>query len=218
HDVTAARRKEQELVVRQAMVQEIHHRVKNNLQIVASLLRMEARRAEHEETKQVLSEAMNRILSIAVVHEFLSQYEKAINICDVANRIVRQVRDSILDPTRDIRIRVTGDSVFLHAHQTTMLALVINELILNALQHGFRDAESGEITVSFVDKGDEAQIVVRDTGIGLPDDFNLEDANSLGLSIVQTIIGQDLGGTFQLGRVSGATQAVVLFKKALVER
>ncbi|MDQ4075709.1 MAG: sensor histidine kinase [Chloroflexota bacterium] len=217
HDATAARRKEQEQIVRQAMVQEIHHRVKNNLQTVASLLRLQSRRAEHEETRQALTEAMNRILSIAVVHEFLSQHEKTINMRDVAGRIARQVRESVLDPAQRIRLEVEGDSIFLHAHRTTMIALVINELILNALEHGFGGLDCGEILISFVDEGDRVRLVVRDTGAGLPDDFSLEQANSLGLRIVQTIVGEDLRGTFDLKSIDSATEAVIVFPKDVPE-
>ncbi|MGB0385841.1 MAG: sensor histidine kinase [Ardenticatenaceae bacterium] len=217
HDATVARRKAQEQVVRQAMVQEIHHRVKNNLQTVASLLRIQARRAKYEETKVALKESINRILSIAVVHEFLSQHEKTINLRDVAKRIAAQVRDGILDPSLKIRIRVSGDPVFLHAHQTTMIALVINELILNALEHGFGHLTVGEIVISFTDEGDKVRLVVRDTGGGLPPDFNLSEVNSLGLRIVQTIVGQDLRGTFKLINVENGTAAMITFAKSAPE-
>ncbi|MBA3533046.1 MAG: sensor histidine kinase, partial [Ardenticatenales bacterium] len=219
HDATAARRKAQEKLVRQAMVQEIHHRVKNNLQTVASLLRMQARRAQHEETKQILNGSINRILSIAVVHEFLSQYEKAINMRDVANRIVRQVRDGILDATQAVHLQVEGDAVFLHAHQTTMVALVVNELILNALEHGIGDSGSGTVTISFTDEGDRVCLTVSDTGAGLPANFTLAEANSLGLRIVQTIVEQDLRGSFELTAAPEGTGtcAHVSFPKAAPE-
>lgn len=213
HDATVARRKERERLVRRAMVQEIHHRVKNNLQTVASLLRIQARRAEHEETRSVLRDSINRILSIAVVHEFLSQHEKAIDIRDVAGRIVSQVKSGILDPSRPIKVGVDGDALFLGAHQTTMLALVINELLLNALEHGFTEVESGEIFILFTDHGDSVELLIHDTGRGLPADFNLASAGSLGLQIVQTIVQNDLSGQFSLAAAQGGTSAVVRFPK-----
>ncbi|HEX8682099.1 MAG TPA: histidine kinase N-terminal domain-containing protein [Ardenticatenaceae bacterium] len=217
HDATSARRKAQETIVRQAMVQEIHHRVKNNLQIIASLLRIQARRAQHEETRQILGESINRILSIAVVHEFLSQHEKAINLRDVANRIAHQVHEGILDSAQNVQVRVEGDVVFLHAHQTTMLALVINELILNALEHGFGDSSSGEVVISFRDGGEDVTLVVRDTGKGLPADFVLDGSGSLGLRIIQTIVEQDMRGSFTLAPVEHGTAATVTFPKAAPE-
>lgn len=220
HDATVARRKAQQQVVRQAMVQEIHHRVKNNLQTVASLLRIQARRAKHEETKQALKEGINRILSIAVVHEFLSQHEKSINLRDVATRISRQVQTSVLDSSRQIRLRVEGDAVFLPAHQTTMVALVVNELLLNALEHGFGEMKAGDIIISCTDLGDRVRLIVCDTGVGLPEGFDLAQASSLGLRIVQTIAEQDLRGTFELAPAMEGKQgtvATITFSKAMPE-
>jgi two-component system, sensor histidine kinase PdtaS len=217
HDATAARRKAEEQIVRQAMVQEIHHRVKNNLQTVASLLRIQARRAQYDETRLALQESINRILSIAVVHEYLSQHEKAINMRDVAHRIAQQVREGILDPTRDIRVCVEGDPIFLHAHQTTMIALVINELILNSLEHGFGDTAAGEVVISFTDEGDRVSFSVRDNGSGLPENFDPSQSGSLGLRIVKTIVEQDLRGAFDLRNVKGGAAAIVSFTKAAPE-
>ena len=132
-------------------------------------------------------------------------------------RIVSQVRDGILDPSLNIRIRVSGDPVFLHAHQTTMVALVINELILNALEHGFGDARTGEILISLTDQGDKVCLTIRDTGVGLPANFKLSEVNSLGLRIVQTIVEQDLRGTFELTNVEDGTAAIVHFAKSTPE-
>lgn len=215
HDATIARRKAQEQAVRRAMVQEIHHRVKNNLQTIASLLRLQARRTQHEEARRILGESIHRILSVAVVHEFLSQHEGVtINLRDVALRIVTQVREGILDPTKEISFRVEGPPIFLPPHQTTMCALVINELLLNALEHGFDGLNRGEIVVHLVDEGDQVRILVQDNGTGLPEGFDLENSSSLGLQIVRTVVRQDLRGEFELHNGQGVS-AVVTFPKAI---
>lgn len=218
HDDTSTRRKAQEQMVRTAMVQEIHHRVKNNLQTVASLLRLQARRAPNDDTKSALNEAMNRILSIAVVHEFLSQAEKSINLREVAQRIVQQVQDGILNPSQDIRLSVEGDSLFLHAQQTTFLALILNELILNAVEHAFTGLDKGEVHIHFEDLGDQCVLEVRDTGVGLPEGFSLDSATNLGLRIIQTIV-QDLRGTltFTGNEGVGGTKARIVFPKGIPE-
>jgi two-component sensor histidine kinase len=214
HDATGARRKAEEQAVRQAMVQEIHHRVKNNLQTLASLMRIQARRAQHEETRQALSENINRVLSFAIVHEFLSQHDgQTINLRDVAQRILTQVQQGAIDPAKDIRLRVDGPQIFLPAHQTTICALVINELLLNSLEHGFESLERGEITVRLQDEGDRVILQVNDTGDGLPENFNVEESGSLGLRIVRTVVQQDLRGTFELRNHDGVS-AVVTFPKA----
>ncbi|MCB0078689.1 MAG: histidine kinase N-terminal domain-containing protein [Anaerolineales bacterium] len=219
HDATAARRKVEEQQVRHAMVQEIHHRVKNNLQTVASLLRIQARRQPEEAGRRALTDATHRILSVAVVHEFLSQHEQRINLRSVAQRIVQQVRDSVIDQQQQIDLAVDGDTIFLPAHQTTMVALVINELLLNALEHGFGEGRSGSIRISCHEEGDDVTLRLVDDGAGLPDTFSLEASNSLGLTIVQTIVTQDLRGDFQLQQgEAGQTEALVRFRKAVEER
>ncbi len=216
HDATSARRKAEEQAVRRAMVQEIHHRVKNNLQTIASLLRIQARRAQHEETRQILAESIHRILSVAVVHEFLSQHEGlTINLKDVVARIMAQVKEGVLDPNKHITFGIEGPPIFLPPQQTTMCALIINELLLNALEHGFDGLTTGKIIVHLADEGDQVRITVQDNGTGLPEDFDLEHNSSLGLQIVRTVVQQDLRGRFELHNGQGVS-AVVTFPKVTV--
>ena len=197
HDNTRARRVAQEKAVRAAMIQEIHHRVKNNLQTIASLLRMQVRRVDEPHVKEILNESVNRILSVAVVHEFLSQHEgQIINVKEVANRIAGQFAQSPLNPGNHISVRVEGTSVFLSARQATSCALVINELLQNALEHAFDVGQSGTILVALEDEGDMLRIVVQDDGQGLGEDFDLNKNSNLGLQIVRTLVEEDLQGEF----------------------
>lgn len=217
HDATEHRRKAERKAVQRAMVQEIHHRVKNNLQTIASLLRIRARRAEHEETRSILNESINRILSVAVVHEYLSQHEgQTINLRDVATRILAQIRESVVDPTKDIRFHVRGPAIFLPPQQITICALVINELLLNSLEHAFNGIAGGEVVIHLEDVGDYVMVTIRDNGTGLPEGFDLTHNSSLGLQIVQTVVQQDLRGRFELHNGSGVS-AVVSFPKGIPE-
>lgn len=214
HDDTDARARERELAVQATMIKELHHRVKNDLQTVASLLRMQARRAHVPETKNALSEAVNRILSVAVIHEFLSvQDTHAINIREVAQRIIAQMQASLLDPERRIRMTLEGPNIYLPARQATSCALVINELLQNALEHGY-DARTtnGTISLTFEDQGDAVRLVVHDDGRALPPDFSLERVDSLGLRIVQMLVTQDLKGSVDLKSDQGVS-AIVQFPK-----
>ncbi len=215
HDATAARRREQANRVRSAMVQEVHHRVKNNLQAVASLLRIQGRRAKTEEARAGLNDGVNRILSVAVVHEFLSQHEsRVINIREVSQRIINQVQQTTIPPDKAIRFALKGRSIYLPSQQATVCALVINELLNNALEHGFRLRAAGLITVELEDSGDHVAICVADDGEGLPDGFENSDESSLGLTIVRTLVQNDLKGTLDLERrPEGGTAAVVKFPK-----
>ena len=144
-DVTAEVRKEQELKVKSAMIQEIHHRVKNNLQTITALLRLQSRRVESEEAATALKEAVGRIMSVAVVHEFLSLDEgSVINIQDVCKRIVQEFVTGTLDPMKQIDLKLEGEGQFLlPAQQATSCALIVNELIQNAIDHGLENKDEG---------------------------------------------------------------------------
>ncbi len=213
HDETEARYRERELEVKSTMIQEVHHRVKNNLQTIAGLLRMSARRTNSEETRQALQEAINRIMSVAVIHEFLSHHEsQVINIREVSQRIINQMQQGVLDPEKQIRLDLRGPNVYLPARQATACAMVINELLQNAVEHGYQRRSGGTVSVQLVDEGDEVTITIQDDGVGLPADFDREQAENLGLQIVQTLVKHDLRGQFELEGGDGV-RAVVSFPK-----
>jgi two-component sensor histidine kinase len=214
HDATDARRQEDELRVKVAMMQEIHHRVKNNMQTIASLLRLQARRADSEEVRKALQEGTSRILSVAVIHEFLAHQEaRVINIRDVSQRIITQVREGVLDWERGIRLDLRGPNIYLPTQPATVCALVINELLQNALEHGYEREGGGTVTVHLSDDGEEVVISVDDDGVGLPDEFDLGQTDSLGLQIVRALAEGDLKGSFELcGRDKGVS-AIVRFPK-----
>jgi two-component sensor histidine kinase/PAS domain-containing protein len=213
-DETDLRRQEQELKVKSTMIQEIHHRVKNNLQTIASLLRMQSRRAESDEVRRALQDATNRMLSVAVIHEFLAHQDaRVINIRDVSQRIINQVRSGIMDSETQIRLHLKGPNVFLPTQQATVSALLINELLQNALEHGYDGMTAGTITLSLRDEGDRVTIVVVDDGAGLPDDFDLIRTQSLGLQIVQSLAQDDLKGSFELRGRDNGVSAIVSFPK-----
>lgn len=214
HDDTEARRRERELKIKTTMIKEVHHRVKNDLQTVAALLRMQSRRMQTEEAKLALAEAVNRILSIAVIHEFLSdQDSRVINVREIAQRILNQMQAGVLDPSRRINLSLKGPSIFLTARQATSSALIINELLQNAVEHGYdqRDRE-GVISLTFEDEGDMVMLRVHDNGRGLPDHFDLEHVDSLGLRIVRTLVTEDLKGQIEMLSDNGVS-AVVRFPK-----
>jgi two-component sensor histidine kinase len=215
HDDTESRRQNQELRVKNAMIQEVHHRVKNNLQTIAGMLRMQARRTESEEARQALEEALSRILSVAIIHEFLSgENSNIINIKEVSSRIIAQFQQGMLSPDKAIQLELTGESIFLPARQATACSLIINELLQNALEHGFEHKQEGIIRVNLEDKGNEVVIQVTDNGEGLPDDFELDQTPSLGFQIVKTLVEGDLKGQLELSNGNGLT-VVVKFPKIL---
>ena len=213
-DETDTRRQEEELKVKVAMIQEIHHRVKNNLQTIASLLRLQSRRADSEAVRRALHDGVNRILSVAVIHEFLAHQEaRVINIRDVSQRIINQIREGVMDQEKGIRLDLKGPNIYLPTQPATVCALVINELLQNALEHGYDRQEGGTVTVNLADDGDQISISVDDDGGGLPEKFDLAETGSLGLHIVQALAQGDLKGSFELLSRDKGVSAVVTFPK-----
>ena len=198
-NATEAVQKQRELNVKSAIIKEVHHRVKNNLQTIAAMLRIQARRCETNEARQALMDSVNRVLSMAVIHEFLSQDEhRPINIRDVCQRVATQVVQVGTGPDQVIDVRVEGPSIRLPAGQATPTAMVVNELVLNALEHGVSQQKEGRITIKLTDLGDSVRIVVEDDGMGVPPDFDPEQSDSLGLQIVHTLVTDDLKGNLEI--------------------
>lgn len=226
-DVTQLKLKDEELRVKAAVIREIHHRVKNNLQTIASLLRLEQRRAASEETKDVLRDSINRISSIALVHEYLSgQGTELVDINELGNGVFRTVMSSMKTPDLELEMKFSADNLRLPSQQAASLALVLNELLQNALEHGFENRKKGKLTatISRLDgNGEEPEnltgkttdaaqyagnakkenierllLQVNDDGVGLPAGFDLQKTRSLGLKIVQTVVQSDLKGSFSL--------------------
>ncbi|HEX6510923.1 MAG TPA: histidine kinase N-terminal domain-containing protein [Chloroflexota bacterium] len=202
-DVTEERKKEHELRIKSAMLQEVHHRVKNNLQTIAALLRMQARRLPENDGRTALMESVNRILSVAVVHEFLSHDETSeINIKEVSQSILREVTTGTMDPDKQLKIVLNGPSLRLPAQQATSCALIINELLQNAVEHGYAERDQGTIQINLNESAEETVIEIIDDGAGFPAGFELERDSNLGLQIVRTLVKEDLRGqlTFQNGQ------------------
>jgi two-component sensor histidine kinase len=217
HDATQERRKKAELEVKSTMIQEVHHRVKNNLQNVAAVLRMQQRRAEELETKQALTEAISRILSVAVIHEFLSLDEsQSINVRDVCQRIVTQTRQ-LMTPGQQVEFSIEGPAIYLPSAQATATALVINELVQNALEHGYENREHGQIRVVLTDGGDSVKLEVCDDGEPLSAEFDLANSTSLGLQIVRSLVQADLRGEIRLENdPARGVAATVTFPKSVI--
>jgi two-component sensor histidine kinase len=215
-DTTETRQKEQELKVKTAMIREVHHRVKNNLQTIAALLRMQARRSASPEVQEALQEGINRILSVAVVHEFLAhQEEHSISLREVTSKIVRQIRQGMIDPEKRIKIDIAGPDVSLSPQQATSCALILNELLLNSIEHGFGGRSAGNIAIGLGEADSTVTISVQDDGEALPAGFDVERLQSLGLQIVRTLVQDDLKGSFQLHNADKGVRAVVQFPKSV---
>ena len=199
-DVTELRHQERMLRRKEAVIQEIHHRVKNNLQTIASLLRVQARRSSSEETRGQLEEAVRRIGSIAVVHETLSRDPgEQVRFSEVARQIIKMVAEGVSEP-RPVAISFEGDPGELPAELATPLAVVLIELLQNAAQHAF-DSQGGSVQVSASRKGGTLQLIVADDGKGFSS--GAESMSGLGLQIVRALVEDELAGTLVMNNESG---------------
>jgi two-component sensor histidine kinase len=209
HDVTELRRRERALLSKDATIREIHHRVKNNLQTVAALLRLQARRMGVEEARKALEESVQRVSSIAVVHETLSgTFDEAVRFDEVADRVLAMVAEV---GGSGAEIRRVGSFGVQPAEVATPLAMALTELVHNAVEHGYREGEQGLVQV-VVDEDPQGRLRVRvdDDGHGLPDGFGHEGSDRLGLQIVRTLVEGELAGTLTLAsRPEGGTVATI---------
>ncbi|HEY3481221.1 MAG TPA: histidine kinase N-terminal domain-containing protein, partial [Streptomyces sp.] len=215
HDVTELRRRERELISKDATIREIHHRVKNNLQTVAALLRLQARRIEDGTGRAALEEAVRRVGSIALVHETLSQtLDEQVDFDEIADRVLAMVVDVGAGGPGGpggvaVRSRRTGRFGVLAAQMATPLSMVLTEVLQNSLEHGLAD-RGGSLDVEAHRDGPRLRVVVTDDGNGLPAGFDAATAGNLGLQIVRTLVHGDLKGTFDLRPAPGGRGAVAL--------
>ena len=212
-DVTDLRRRDRELVTKDATIREIHHRVKNNLQTVAALLRLQARRIDNETAKLALEEAVRRVGSIAIVHETLSQaVEETVDFDEIADRLGAMVTD-VSAFTGRVRVRREGSFGVLASQAANALAMVLTEVLQNAVEHGYDDADpgaTGTIVVGVEHLVGRMHVVVDDDGRGLPEGFSLDGSTNLGLSIVRTLVESELDGQLEMQvRPDGGTRVAM---------
>ncbi len=211
-DVTELKRRDLALLSKDATIREIHHRVKNNLQTVAALLRLQARRTGNDEAKRVLRESVRRVNSIAVVHETLSMsVDEQVDLDGLVDKVIPMIGDVA---TAETRVSVHREGAFgvLAGALATPLVLVLTELVHNALAHAYAPGQHGEIVISANQEDGTLTVLVRDDGCGLPSGFDLDASAGLGLQIVRTLVDSELHATLSLapGPQSGTLARLVI--------
>ncbi len=223
-DVSELRRRDRLLLSKDATIREIHHRVKNNLQTISSLLRLQGRRLSSPEAKLAIEESVRRISSIALVHETLSREAgEDVPFIDVLRPLVRMVEEALISPERTIEFHIEGDPGTLPATIATPMAVVLNELLQNVVDHAYPEVASpagdgehhgpapiGRVTVDLANDGKELMVRVTDDGVGLPDGFSVDTAKGLGLSIVRALVTSDLAGTIDMFEPLDGTPGTVV--------
>jgi two-component sensor histidine kinase len=202
-DVTDLRRRDRILLSKDATIREIHHRVKNNLQTIAALLRLQGRRLESSEAQEAIEESERRIRSIAIVHEMLSRdVGDIVSFDDIVRQLVRVVEETVSSPELQLKFDVDGDAGELPGEIATPLAVVLNELMQNAVDHAFPQPDDGpaqgKVRVGVRRESDMLIVDVVDDGIGLPRGFTLDRSRGLGLSIVHALVTGELSGSIEM--------------------
>ncbi|MGC5628329.1 sensor histidine kinase [Georgenia sp. Z1344] len=202
-DVSEMRRREQQLLTKDATIREIHHRVKNNLQTVSALLRLQARRSGNEETREALGQAERRVTTIALVHDTLAQgLDEVVDFDDVFGRVFALAAD-VAVPDAHVTTRMDGRFGLVPADVATGLAVVLTELITNAVEHGL-SGRPGTVVVRVEHHEESLEIYVTDDGVGLAEGKVL---TGLGTQIVKTLVAGELGGTIEWrGGTDGGTE------------
>ena len=205
-DITWNREQEKNLILKSVAVKELNHRVKNNLQTIASLLRLQARREEKEETRQVLYESISRILSISATHQLLSQSgEACVSLMEVLENVRRNAVQPFLRTDLSFNLEITGDNLVVDSEIATSVALAVNELLQNCMKYAFKGRKEGKVWIR-IEKGKVySKLTVKDDGIGFePEKVR---AGSLGLNIVKTMVQDKLHGKFTIRSGREGTEA-----------
>lgn len=197
-DVSELRNRDRLLVSKDATIREIHHRVKNNLQTIQSLLRLQSRRLEGAEAKAAIEQSARRIGSIAIVHETLSSdTADVVDFDAVAHRVVRMVEEGLGSSDRPVRVEIDGSLGRLGGDVAMPMAVVLTELVQNAIDHS---TSNGAVAVTLRQSGKDLEMRVVDGGAGVPEGFALDRDAGLGLTLVRTFVVHDLGGSISIGR------------------
>lgn len=210
-DVTEVKRRDRALLSKDATIREIHHRVKNNLQTVAALLRLQARRTNNAEGREALIESVRRVSSIALVHDALSMsVDEEVNLDEVIDRILPIMND-VASVDAPIKISRVGALGVLDADRATALVMVVTELVQNAIEHAFDPVtKQGCVIIRAERSARWLDVVVHDDGKGLPDGFSLEKSDRLGLQIVRTLVSAELDGSLGMHDLATGGTDVVL--------
>lgn len=198
------------LAEKEVMVQEVHHRVKNNMQVISSLLRLQSMYLDDEKVKNALQESQNRVQSMAMIHEKLYQSRdlSSVDLGGYLRQIMRYLLDNYKMEFHQIKTVIHAEKAEIDVKTASPLGLIVNELITNSLKYAFPDGK-GEIILNVCLVGDYYHLTVADNGIGLPDDFQLDRTETLGLQLVNRLVGQ-IDGVIELGEGKG-TEFIIKF-------
>lgn len=205
-DITKRKRTEESMEAslkeKTVLLKEIHHRVKNNMQVISSLLNLQSNYIRDKETLKVFKESQNRVRSMALIHEklYLSGNLSSVNIKDYIKDLSEKLFTSYRHEAKNVSLKLNVDELFLEVDKCIAIGLILNELISNSLKHAFVNKTGGEIFISLRQLKDKILLTAEDNGIGLTENFNFRNTESLGLQLVVSLVDQHNGNIEYDGR------------------
>lgn len=198
-DITDIKHKDDEIVTTKYAISEMHHRIKNNLQIIGSMLRIQGRLSNNEEVRDALNSSIQRIIATSNVHEILSKtLEDQADVQAVVGNLVKEMEQYLNTKGQDIKINLEAQPIVLDNVKLTIVSIVLNELIMNSVEHGFKNNELGKIDITITSEHDCLEIIVKDDGHG----YDQEKVElGLGSNIVQSYVHDSLNGTLKVSSV-----------------
>ena len=215
-DITQRKQAEEQIKAslkeKNTLIDEIHHRVKNNLNIITSLLDLQANSIDDDRTKEILNDSRNRIFAMSAIHETLhgSENLSEIDLKKYLSKITTSIfQSSSVDPSK-VKLKTDIEEMPISINQASPLGLIINELISNSLKYAFSDEREGEIIVSMKKLDTELELTIKDDGIGLPDDLDWKKPSTLGLKLIRTLVENQLDGSIDMESNNG-TKFIIKF-------
>ncbi|MCK5197745.1 MAG: sensor histidine kinase, partial [Spirochaetales bacterium] len=214
-DISLQKQREEELKnkisEREMMIKEVYHRVKNNLAMVSSIINLQIGESENEEALNALNDLRSRIDSISMVHSKLFSGKDLNNISlnEYINDLVDNLIDSLVSDGKTVVPDISIPEVDIDFDKAVLLGIVFTELTTNALKYAFGDQQTGMITITYSEKGEEAEIIFADNGVGLPSGFSVNEAESLGFNLIISLVMQ-LGGDISFKNKNGAVFTITL--------
>ena len=208
------------LAEKETLLKEVHHRVKNNMQVISSLLRLQERKVKDKDSAALLKDSQNRIQSMALVYNKLYRSENlaGIDMTEYINELAQGlVKSYAVSPSR-ITVQVAPGGVFLEVDLAIPCGMVVNELVTNSLKYAFPDNREGQIFISLKENPDHfLELIVSDDGVGIPENFNPDNTATLGIKLVSNLVRDQLGGKMELTRSPGTTFRIT-FRRAKEEK
>lgn len=202
------------LAEKEVLLKEIHHRVKNNMQTIASLLYKQQQYTDDAQVRNILDDSVQRVKSMALIHEQLYRSEESlarINLAEYIRHFANKLLKTYRPKGRAISLTTRVEQISLPVDKSIPVALILNELVINALKYAFPDQRDGEIGIECYEESREITLIIRDNGVGLPDNFDPEHTNTLGIYLVYNLATKQLGGSIKI-HTSAPTEFVIRFK------